>query len=136
MRDESPAQPRGEELRRPVPAPLRRARWATATTFLLTGLVFATWAARIPARKAELGLTDGQRALAFMALNAGAVLGLQLGAVVVTRIGSRSGLSVSAHPPGCGGVLRFPGPVVPHGDLRWVDATKRRPEQRAERIAE
>jgi MFS family permease len=73
---------------------LRAARTGTAGAFFLTGLVFATWAARIPARKAELGLTDVQLALAFTGLNAGAVLGLQLGAVVVTRIGSRRALTL------------------------------------------
>jgi MFS family permease len=73
---------------------LRRARLGAAIAFLLTGLVFSTWAARIPALKAELGLTDGQLAVAFLGLNAGAVLGLQLGAVVVIRLGSRGALLV------------------------------------------
>jgi hypothetical protein len=85
--------PRAEE----PPGPsrrLRRARAGTGAAFLLTGLVFATWAARIPSRKAELGLTDGQLAVAFVGLNAGAVLGLQAGAVVVTRLGSRRTLLV------------------------------------------
>jgi MFS family permease len=73
-------------------ATLRRARLAAATAFLLTGLVFTTCAARVPALKAELQLTDGQLAVAFLGLNAGAVAGLQLGAVVVTRLGSRRAL--------------------------------------------
>ena len=70
-------------------AGLRRARWGTSTAFLLTGFVFATWAARIPALKANLGLTDSQLAIALVGLNAGAVVGLQLGSAVVTRLGSR-----------------------------------------------
>jgi hypothetical protein len=74
---------------------LRAARAAAATSFALTGLVSATWAARIPSRKAELGLSDGQLAVALVGLNAGAVLGLQLGAVLVTRIGSRRALAVA-----------------------------------------
>jgi MFS family permease len=73
---------------------LRRARLGASAAFLLTGLVFSTWAARIPALKAELGLTDGQLAVAFLGLNAGAVVGLQLGALVVTRLGSRRALGV------------------------------------------
>jgi fucose permease len=68
---------------------LRRARLGTSTAFLLTGLVFTTWAARIPALKSELGLTDSQLAIGFVGLNAGALAGLQLGALVVTRLGSR-----------------------------------------------
>ena len=78
----------------PSPA-LRQARFAASAVFLLTGFLFATWAARIPARKAELGLSDGQLAIAFIGLDAGAVAGLQLGAVVVTRLGSRRALLVA-----------------------------------------
>jgi len=74
---------------------LRQARWGTSTAFLLTGFVFATWAARIPALKANLGLTDAQLAVALVGLNAGAVVGLQLGSVVVTRLGSRRTLLVA-----------------------------------------
>jgi MFS family permease len=74
---------------------LLRARLSAMLLFALTGLVFATWAARIPARKADLGLSDGQLALAFVGLNAGAVLGLQLGAAAVTRLGSRPVLAVA-----------------------------------------
>jgi MFS family permease len=68
-------------------------RWAIAASFGLTGLVFATWAARIPARKAELQLSDGELALAFVGLNAGAVAGLQLGGLVVLRLGSRRAIA-------------------------------------------
>jgi MFS family permease len=57
--------------------------------FFLIGFMFATWATRIPALKAQLGVSDGQLAIAFIGLEAGAVAGLQLGAVVVTRLGSR-----------------------------------------------
>lgn len=75
--------------------PVRRARRATAVTFLLTGLVFATWAARVPALQDELRLSEAQLGIAFVGLNAGAVLGLQLGAVVVARVGSRPALAVA-----------------------------------------
>jgi RNA polymerase sigma-70 factor (ECF subfamily) len=57
--------------------------------------VFATWAARIPALKADLGLTDSQLAIVLVGLNAGAVVGLQLGSVLVTRFGSRPVLLVA-----------------------------------------
>jgi MFS family permease len=76
-------------------AALRGARWGNSVAFLLTGFVFATWAARIPALKANLGLTDGQLAIALVGLNAGAVAGLQLGSLVVTRFGSRRALLVA-----------------------------------------
>jgi MFS family permease len=77
------------------PTRLQGARWGTSTAFLLTGFVFATWAARLPAIKADLGLTDSRLAIALVGLNAGAVAGLQLGSVVVTRFGSRRALLVT-----------------------------------------
>jgi fucose permease len=79
----------------PTPASLRSARVGVAVTFLVTGALFATWAARIPAIKQQLGLSDGQLAVALMALNAGAVAGLQLGGVLVPRLGSRPALRLA-----------------------------------------
>jgi Major Facilitator Superfamily len=78
----------------PRPA-LRRARAGVALTFLLNGAIFATWAARVPAIKQDLGLHDGQLAFAFVCLNAGAVVGLQLGPVLVSRCGSRAVLRLA-----------------------------------------
>ncbi|NEE03896.1 MFS transporter [Phytoactinopolyspora halotolerans] len=66
------------------------AHLAAAGAFLVAGLVFGTWAARIPAIKADLGLTDGQLALVLIALNGGAVAGLQVGAWIVGRLGDRA----------------------------------------------
>jgi hypothetical protein len=74
---------------------LRRARVGVAVTFLLTGALFATWAARVPAIKQHLGLGDGQLAVALMALNVGAVAGLQLGGLLVPRAGSRPALRLA-----------------------------------------
>jgi fucose permease len=79
----------------PVPTTLRHARAGVAAAFLLTGVLFATWAARVPAIKHDLGLSDGQLALALMALNGGAVAGLQLGGVLVPRYGSRPALRLA-----------------------------------------
>ena len=61
----------------------RRSRGAgvgPAAYFLVTGIIFATWASRVPAIKGGLDLSDGQFAIALLGLEAGAVLGLQLGA--------------------------------------------------------
>jgi fucose permease len=69
-----------------------RARWNVTLVFLLTGVVFTTWAARIPAVKANLGLSDAQLAVAFIVLNGGAIAGLQAGAILVARFGSRASL--------------------------------------------
>src|SRR5919198_1854686 len=76
-------------------ASLRSARVGVAVTFLVTGALFATWAARVPAIKQHLDLSDGQLAAALMALNAGAVAGLQLGGVLVPRLGSRPALRLA-----------------------------------------
>jgi predicted MFS family arabinose efflux permease len=74
---------------------LRRARLGVALTFLVTGVVFATWSARVPAIKQALQLGEGGLGVAFMGLNAGAVVGLQLGGVLVPRTGSRAALRVA-----------------------------------------
>jgi MFS family permease len=69
-------------------AALRAARAA----FFLAGWLPAAWATRIPAVKAELGLSDGALALAILGLEAGAVIGLPAGGVLVGRLGSRGAL--------------------------------------------
>jgi predicted MFS family arabinose efflux permease len=74
---------------------LRRARVGIALTFLVTGVVFGTWAARLPAIKHALELNEGGLGIAFMGLNAGAVLGLQLGGALVPRSGSRAALRLA-----------------------------------------
>ena len=72
-----------------------RARVGAAACFLLTGVISASWASRVPAIKDGLGLSDGQFALALLGLEGGAVIGLQLGGLVVPRTGSRKALSAS-----------------------------------------
>jgi hypothetical protein len=62
---------------------------------MLTGFVFATFASRVPAVKENLGITDGQLAVGFVGLNAGAILGLQLGGILVPLTGSRPALVVT-----------------------------------------
>jgi Major Facilitator Superfamily len=74
----------------------RRSRGAgvgAAACFLLTGIIFATWASRVPAIKGDLDLSEGQFTIALLGLEAGAVLGLQLGGLLVPRLGSRRVLS-------------------------------------------
>jgi MFS family permease len=74
---------------------LRGAGVGVAASFLLTGIIFATWASRVPAIKAEMDLGDGQFAIALLGLEAGAVFGLQLGGLIVPRVGSRRVLTAS-----------------------------------------
>jgi hypothetical protein len=62
---------------------------------LLSGVVYFTWAARLPAVKDDLGLSNGELAVALLGLEAGALVGLQLGGSLVPRTGSRTVLAVS-----------------------------------------
>jgi hypothetical protein len=76
----------------------QRVHWTrigAAACFLITGVISASWASRVPAIMDGLGLSDGQFAIALLGLEAGAVLGLQLGGLVVPRTGSRRALSAS-----------------------------------------
>jgi MFS family permease len=73
----------------------RRARIGAAACFLLTGFVSASWASRVPAIKEGVALSDGQFAIGFLGLEAGAVLGLQIGGLLVPRTGSRRALNAS-----------------------------------------
>jgi hypothetical protein len=74
---------------------LRGAGVGAAAYFLLTGIIFATWALRVTAIKGGLDLSDGQFSIALLGLEAGAVLGLQLGGLIVPRVGSRRALTTS-----------------------------------------
>jgi hypothetical protein len=74
---------------------LRGAGVGAAAYFLLTGIIFATWASRVPSIKGDLDLSDGQFAIALLGLEAGAVLGLQVGGLIVPRLGSRRALTTS-----------------------------------------
>src|SRR3712207_3415662 len=70
-------------------AALRRGRTATALLFLLYGSLIGTWTARIPAVKAQLGLSDGRLSFALLGLALGAVTGMQIAGRLVDRFGSR-----------------------------------------------
>jgi acylphosphatase/predicted MFS family arabinose efflux permease len=74
---------------------LGRARAGTWTAFGVTGIVTATYASRIPAVQDRLGLTPAGLAVAVLAIEGGAVLGLPLGGAVVTRHGSRRSLRLA-----------------------------------------
>ncbi|MGY1808977.1 MFS transporter [Blastococcus sp. SYSU D00669] len=75
-------------------------RLRTWVLFCAVGLVTATWAARVPAVQDRLGLSPGALAVVALAVEAGALCGLPLGAVVVDRFGTRraiaAGLAVFA----------------------------------------
>ncbi len=68
---------------------LTRARAGTWTAFCVTGAVAATYAGRVPAVQDRLLLSPGGLAVAALAIEGGALLGLPLGAALVGRWGSR-----------------------------------------------
>src|SRR5688572_12704731 len=72
----------------------RRARAATTLIFFLTGFVYAAWATRIPAIKADLDLSAGAVGLAILGLEAGAIGGLPAGGALAARAGSRRALRI------------------------------------------
>jgi predicted MFS family arabinose efflux permease len=74
---------------------LRRGRLSATVVFFATGLVSATWTARIPAVQDRLGLSAGQLALAVLAIEGGALVGLPMGAALVTRGSSRRSLQLA-----------------------------------------
>jgi predicted MFS family arabinose efflux permease len=67
----------------------RLARAAVCAWFFVTGAVFATWAARVPAVQDGLGLSAGGLAIALVGLTAGAFAGLPPVGGLVARWGSR-----------------------------------------------
>jgi MFS family permease len=98
----------------PIPMPSdrdRRARAATTLIFFMTGFVYAAWATRIPAIKADLDLSAGALGLAILGLEAGAIAGLPAGGALTARAGSRTALRTGfgAYPAALVAVALAPG---------------------------
>jgi MFS family permease len=68
---------------------VRRARGAVTAIFFLNGLLFGAWAARIPAIRDRLGLSDGELGLALAFLPVGAIIAMPLAGALSARAGSR-----------------------------------------------
>jgi MFS family permease len=69
-------------------AELQRARIAVLGYFFVLGAATATWAARLPAIKSSLHLSDGSLGLVLFAVPAGAVLTLATSGRIVDRFGA------------------------------------------------
>src|SRR5262249_40880168 len=63
-------------------------RLAVSVTFMLHAVASATWASRLPALKAQAGLTDGQLGLALFGMAAGLVGGTRMVGAPIDRYGS------------------------------------------------
>ncbi|MEW2457258.1 MFS transporter [Streptomyces albus] len=69
--------------------PAVRGQLAIAALFCALGFQYATWAARIPALKTDLGLTAGEVGVLLMAAGLGASVSFPLVAVLMRRLGSQ-----------------------------------------------
>lgn len=67
----------------------RRARMAVTTIFMLNGLLFGSWAARIPAVKERLGVGEAGLGLVLAGIAIGALLAMPLAGWWSARVGSR-----------------------------------------------
>ncbi|EMF01534.1 MFS transporter [Streptomyces mobaraensis] len=69
--------------------PFQRAQLAIVALFCSLGFQYATWAARIPALKTELGLSTAEVGVLLMAAGIGAAVSFPLVALLMKRLGSR-----------------------------------------------
>jgi MFS family permease len=94
---------------------LRRTRVAVLAHFIVLGVANSTWAARLPAIKAELHLSDGRLGLALFAVPAGSVLTLVFSGRIADRFGPVRVMRIA--------VLLVPAALVAIGfahDLPWL----------------
>jgi MFS family permease len=70
-------------------SPVRRARGAVTAIFLLNGLVYGSWAARIPAIRDRLDLSDGELGIALACIPIGSIIAMPLAGALAARAGSR-----------------------------------------------
>ncbi|MFY9653087.1 MFS transporter, partial [Trebonia sp.] len=71
-----------------VASVLRRARQGVSAHFFVMGMISGVWLARIPAVKAQAGLSDAALGVALFAVPVGLVLGAALAERLVDRVGS------------------------------------------------
>jgi predicted MFS family arabinose efflux permease len=66
----------------------KAARFAVCLLFFLNGTLFATWASRVAALKADHHLSNGALGLALLAMSMGAVIAMPLSGKLIVRYGS------------------------------------------------
>jgi predicted MFS family arabinose efflux permease len=102
----------------PLATETRKARAALALTFLLTGAVFATWAARLPALTERLEFSPGEASIALVGVEGGALVGLATAGRLVAAVGSATSLRL--------GFVVYPAALVATAfapALGWLAAT-------------
>jgi MFS family permease len=73
----------------------RQARSAVAAVFLLNGLIFGSWAARIPAVRDRVGLSDGELGIALACGAIGSIIAMPIAGGRAARLGSRRATRVA-----------------------------------------
>lgn len=74
----------------------RAARLAVILLFFLVGMLFATWATRIPAVQVRLALNSGELGLALLGTAVGELVAMNLAGYLAARFGSRSVTVIAA----------------------------------------
>src|SRR5262249_51820922 len=85
--------------------PALRVTRATYAAFTLNGFAFASWASRIPAVKAKLGLTPRELGLVLIAIAVGSVLARPTSGPLVAKFGSRRTVATTAVLGGSGLII-------------------------------
>jgi MFS family permease len=80
----------------PTLSPHRLRAWRNAVfvIFALSGVSLASWVARLPAVRDELGLDTAQLGLLIFALSVGSVLGVVAAPALMLRLGARRGITL------------------------------------------
>lgn len=86
-RNDSTALPTAPDA--PPVAQVRRASLAVYAVFFLSGLLFASWASRLPAVRDLLGLGESQMGVLLLFAAIGSICALPLAGLVVGRLGAR-----------------------------------------------
>jgi MFS family permease len=73
----------------------RQARSAVTAIFFLNGLIFGAWAARIPAVRDHVGLSDGELGIVLACAAIGSILAMPIAGERAARIGSRRATRVA-----------------------------------------
>ena len=73
----------------------RQARGAVTAVFFLNGLIFGSWAARIPAVRDHVGLSDGELGIALACGAIGSIVAMPIAGGRAARIGSRRATRVA-----------------------------------------
>ncbi|GAA2719932.1 MFS transporter [Cellulomonas aerilata] len=91
---------------------LARARWALMGLFMLSGLMFSSWLARLPSVRDALGMSPSELGAVLLAGAVGALLAVTVAGAVVTRWGGRVSLVLSSVGFAVAFVLLGLGPAV------------------------